>query len=190
MANANFATDGVDVAVRNLPIDRTSDPELVVEQLIELRLVPVCSPRLIATHGPFMTPDVLTRVPLIHDDTLANRVAVPTWADWFKAAGVSGVDVSRGLRFNGADHALDATVEGAGILLAHDVLAYDEVRTGRLVTPFALTLRSGRAYYLVCARRDRDRRNVQAFRNWIMQEVAALDWGIWRGGQARTVGQP
>jgi LysR family glycine cleavage system transcriptional activator len=190
MVNANFATDGIDVAVRNLPIDASADPELIVEPLIELCLVPVCSPRLIATHGPFTTPQTLKRVPLIHDDTLANRVAVPTWADWFKAAGVSGVDVSRGLRFNGADHALDATVEGAGILLAHDVLAYDEVRTGRLVTPFALTLRSGRAYYLVCARRDRDRRNVQAFRNWIMQEVAALDWGIWRGGQARTVGQP
>jgi LysR family glycine cleavage system transcriptional activator len=190
MVNANFATDGVDVAVRNLPIDRTGDSELVVEHLIELRLVPVCSPRLIATHGPFTTPDVLTRVPLIHDDTLANRVAVPTWADWFKAAGVTGVDVSRGLRFNGADHALDATVEGAGILLAHDVLAYDEVRTGRLVTPFALTLRSGRAYFLVCASRDRDRRNVQAFRSWIMQEVAALDWDVWRSGQARAAGQP
>jgi LysR family glycine cleavage system transcriptional activator len=190
MVNANFTTDGVDVALRNLPIDSATDPELIVEQLIELRLVPVCSPKLIATHGPFTAPEVLKRVPLIHDDTLANRVAVPTWADWFKAAGVTGVDVSRGLRFNGADHALDATVEGAGVLLAHDVLAYDDVRTGRLVTPFALTLRTGRAYHFVCAKRDRNRRNVQAFRAWIMQEVAALDWRELRGGPASTVGRP
>jgi LysR family glycine cleavage system transcriptional activator len=98
---------------------------------------------------------------------------MPTWADWFKAAGVDGVDVSRGLRFNSADHALDAAAEGAGVLLAHDVLAYDELRTGRLVMPFELALRSGRAYYFVCAKRRQDRPNVRAFRAWIKEEIAA-----------------
>ncbi len=177
IGNANFTTDGVDVAVRNLSIDAASDPELVIEKLIELSFVPVCSPKLIETHGPFTVPEALKGVPLIHDDTLANRAQVPTWADWFKAAGVDGVDVSHGLRFNSADHALDATVEGAGVLLAHDVLAYDELRTGRLAIPFELTLRSGRAYHFVCAKRRQDHPNVQAFRTWIKQEVAALDWG-------------
>src|ERR1700688_2663262 len=50
---ANFTTDGVDVAVRNLARDAAADPALVIEKLIEVSLVPVCSPRLIATHGPF-----------------------------------------------------------------------------------------------------------------------------------------
>jgi hypothetical protein len=36
--------------------------------------------------------------------------------------------------FNGADHALDAAGEGVGVL-ARDVLAYDDLRTGRLVIP-------------------------------------------------------
>jgi LysR family transcriptional regulator, glycine cleavage system transcriptional activator len=148
-----------------------------MQKLIELCLVPVCSPRLIEAHGPFAAPESLKGVPLIHDDSLANHAEMPAWADWFKAAGVGGVDVSRGLRFNSADHALDATVEGAGVLLAHDVLAYDELRTGRLVIPFELTLRSGRAYHFVCAKKRQDRPHVQAFRTWIKQEVAALDWG-------------
>jgi LysR family transcriptional regulator, glycine cleavage system transcriptional activator len=174
IGNANFTTDGVDVAVRNLPIDTAPDPELVVEKLIELSFVPVCSPKLIETHGPFMVPAALKGVPLIHDDTLGNRADVPTWADWFRAAGVDGVDVSRGLRFNSADHALDATVEGAGVLLAHDVLAYDELRTGRLAIPFELTLRSGRAYHFVCPKRRQGHPNVQAFGTWI--KVDALDW--------------
>src|SRR6266498_4786577 len=52
--------------------------------------------------------------PLIHDDTFASRAAVPTWADWFRAAGIEGVNVTRGLRFNSSDHALDAASEGAG----------------------------------------------------------------------------
>jgi LysR family glycine cleavage system transcriptional activator len=189
LANANFTTDGVDVAVRHLPIDGARDPELTVEQLFEVYLIPVCSPKLIAAHGPLTTPEALKHVPLIHDDALTSRVAVPTWADWFKAAGVTGIDVRRGLRFNSADHALDATVEGAGILLAHDVLAYDEVRTGRLVTPFGLTLRTGRAFHFVCRKKDRGRPNVQAFRSWIMQEVAVLDWSALRGAQAKAIGQ-
>jgi LysR family transcriptional regulator, glycine cleavage system transcriptional activator len=73
---------------------------------------------------------MLKGVPLIHDDNLSGRAVVPNWADWFAAAGVRDADVSHGLRFNSADHALDATIEGAGVLLAHDVLAYDDLHTG------------------------------------------------------------
>ena len=53
MTSANFITDGVDVAVRNLA-DRTRrrTPALEVEKLLELCLVPVCSPRLIDDAGP------------------------------------------------------------------------------------------------------------------------------------------
>jgi LysR family glycine cleavage system transcriptional activator len=177
LGKANFTTDGVDVALRNLSTDAAAtDAELVVDRLVEVSLLPVCSARLSAQHGPFASPESLKGVPLIHDDSLPNRAGMPSWADWFKAAGVSGVDVSRGLRFNSADHALDATVEGAGVLLAQDLLAYDELRTGRLVAPFALTLNTGRSYNFVCAQRRQDRPNVQAFRTWIKQEFAALDW--------------
>ncbi len=187
IGNANFTTDGVDVALRNLPIDAAADPALVIEQLIELNLVPVCSPGLIEMHGPLERPEALKRVPLIHDDTLAGRVQVADWADWFKAAGVDAVDVSRGLRFNSADHALDAAGEGAGVLLAHDVLAYDDLRTGRLVIPVALALRSGRAYHFVCLRSRSAHPHVRAFRAWIKQEVAALDWRqVQRAGAAQS----
>jgi LysR family transcriptional regulator, glycine cleavage system transcriptional activator len=175
--NANFRTDGVDASVRHLANDVTGDAELVVEKLIEMSVVPVCSPKLFSAHGPFPEPSALMRAPLIHDDTLVNRVEVPTWSDWFAKAGVKGVDVSRGLRFNSADHALDAAAEGAGVLLAHDVLAYDELRTGRLVVAFPLVVRSGRAYHFVYPKRRAQHPHVQAFRTWIMQEAAALDFG-------------
>ena len=95
-------------------------------------------------------------MPLIHDDSLSGHAAMPAWADWFAAAGVSDVDARRGLQFNSADHALDATVEGAGVLLAIDALAYDDLRTGRLVMPFDLTLPSGRCYSFICLKRRRE----------------------------------
>ena len=128
---------------------------------------------------------MLKGVPLIHDDSLSSRAVMPTWADWFAAAGVTDADVSRGLRFNSADHALDATVEGAGVLLALDVLAYDDLRTGRLVMPFDLILPSGRCYAFVCPKRQRDSANVRAFRAWLRQEAAALDWSEWATRSSR-----
>ncbi len=173
---ANFASDGVDAAVRNLPSGFAPDPALVIEKLIDLTYVPVCSPRLIERHGPFAGPDAFTRVPLIHDDTLVNRPCAPTWADWFQQAGLEGADLGRGLRFNSSDHALDAAGEGAGVLLAHDLLAYDDLRTGRLIIPVQVALRTGRAYYFACPRSRSKRADVQAFRTWMKEEMAALDW--------------
>ncbi len=130
------------------------------------------------------------RVPLIHDDSLSGRAAMPNWADWFAATGVRDADVSHGLRFNSADHALDATVEGAGVLLALDALAYDDLRTGRLVMPFDLTLSSGRCYSFVCPKKRRESANVGAFRAWLKEEVTALDWSkcVTRALDSRPVG--
>jgi LysR family transcriptional regulator, glycine cleavage system transcriptional activator len=74
------------------------------------------------------------------------------------------------------------------VLLAGDVLAYDDLRTGRLVMPFGLTLPSGRCYSFVCPKKRRDSANVQAFRAWLRQEAPALDWGM-RAAPAAEIGQ-
>ena len=181
LANANFTTDGVDVAVRNLAVQPGDDPGLLIERLVELSLVPVCSPRLYEQHGSPRTAEALARLPLIHDDSLASRAKMPTWTDWFNAAGLSSIDVSRGLHFNSSDHALDAAGEGAGVLLGHDLLAYDDSRTGRLIIPVAQPISSNRAYYVVCPKHRSTVPQVRAFRDWIKQEVAALDWTTIRG---------
>ena len=70
---------------------------------------------------------------------------------------------------------------GGGVLLAHDLLAYDDLRTGRLIIPVALPIATGRAYYVVCPRHRSTVPQVRAFRDWIKHEVAALDWAPIRG---------
>ncbi|MGD0314570.1 MAG: LysR substrate-binding domain-containing protein, partial [Xanthobacteraceae bacterium] len=170
--------DGVDLAIRNMPDDPPPDPTLDMEKLVSLSLVPVCSPKLIEMSGPLNTAELLAHAPLIHDDTLLPRARGPTWTDWFAAAGLDHVETARSLSFNSADHALDAAGEGAGVLLVTDILAYDLVRSGRLVIPVRLSLRSGRAYYLVRPKRAHERPQVRAFIDWLKQEFAALDWTI------------
>jgi LysR family glycine cleavage system transcriptional activator len=179
--NANFTTDDVDVAIRYMPSGSGVDPALVAEKLVDMSFVPVCSPRLIASQGPLSTPEALSRALLIHDDTLANRAGIPTWADWFRAAGLEDVDISHGLRFNSADHALEAASQDAGVLLAHDLLAYDDLRIGRLVIPIPIALPAGRAWHFVCPRSGKNRPQVGAFRHWIKEELAAVDWSTIEG---------
>ena len=174
--NADFNTDGVNVAIRNLPLGHRPDSSLVVEKLVEVKMVPVCSPRLIDGRGSLPTAQMLASMPLIHDDALAGRANLPAWEDWFRAAGVGEIDLGRGLHFNSSDHALEAASEGAGVLLAHDLMAYDDLRTGRLVIPVPLALPSGRAFNLVYPKRGARQALVESFGGWVRDEMAKLDW--------------
>jgi LysR family glycine cleavage system transcriptional activator len=173
-AFANFTSDGVDVSIRN---GRAPFAGMFAEKLLSVRLLPVMSPRLLAEAGKLEAPADLRRLPLIHDDSLNALTGWPKWAAWFKAAGVKGaddVDTGRGLRFNSADHAIEATIEGAGVLLAHKALACDDLRTGRLVAPFELEIGADRAFYLVCPAGSETRPKIAAFRTWIIEEVQRL----------------
>jgi LysR family glycine cleavage system transcriptional activator len=170
----DFERDGVDAAVRNLAISRRPDPDLYVEKLADVRLLPVCSPRLLEETDGLRSPGDLARTTLIHDDSLAGHADVPTWSDWLAAAGVKGVDVDRGLRFNSADHALDATAEGAGVLLAHKLLALDDLKTGRLIAPFDLELKADRAFHFVCPKGTEGRPKVRAFHDWLLDEFRRI----------------
>jgi LysR family glycine cleavage system transcriptional activator len=168
---ANFTGDGVDIAIRNA---KTSDPfaGLWARRFLEIVTLPVASPRLIERYGPLDTPADLVRFPIIHDDSLGRTFGLPTWADWLKAAGAENVDLGRGgLHFSSADHALEAALEGAGILLAPKSLALDDVRMGRLVFPFDLALPSDRAFHLVCPKGHETRPKIAAFCAWVLQEA-------------------
>ena len=181
LQNANFETDGIDIAVRNMHADPPDDPALQTEKIIDISLVAVCSPRLIEKYGPVKNAAQLARLPLIHDESLSPRVRVANWKEWFEAAGVANVDLRRGLHFNSADHALDAAGEGGGVLLAHDLLAYDDLRTGRLVIPVKLALPTGRAFHLVWPKGRKPSAAADGFRRWIKEELAVLDWKHIRG---------
>lgn len=171
----DFEVDGVDAAVRNLAVSRPSDPELHVEKLADVRLLPVCSPRLLERLGGLRSPADLAGAPLIHDDSLSGRADLPDWSDWLAAAGVAGIDTNRGLRFNSADHALEATVEGAGVLLAHKLLAHDDLRSGRLMAPFDMELPTGRAFHFVCPKGTEQRPKVRAFHDWLLEEFRRIE---------------
>ncbi len=171
---ADFVADGVDVAIRNMPQTEALN-EMVCDKLVDICLLPVASPRYLESYGPIETPDDLRKATLIFDESLPNVYDLPTWSDWLAEVGVGNIDLNRGLRFNSADHALDAAVEGAGVLLSHYTLAHDELRTGRLVAPFRVKLKTRRAFHFVCPAGSETRPKVAAFRQWLHDEMAMME---------------
>ncbi len=165
----DFAREDVHVALRY----GTGDyPGLHSELLLETKVFPVCAPALTRGRKALKTPADLRHHPLIHEDTTFLGADFPDWPMWLKAAGVSGIDTAKGLRFGAGPLALDAAIAGKGVTLVKDVLAQDDLKAGRLVRPFADVMRVRFAYYLVCPPALLAQPKVQAFRDWIMAEAA------------------
>lgn len=163
---ANFATDDIDVGVR---LSSGNHPDLYVEKLSDEWLLPLCSPRLVEGSDPLRTPQDLRRFALIQVDLPG---IVPSWGDWMQMAGIEGIDSTRGLRLNVADHALDAASEGVGVVLAYKIVASRDIAAGRLVVPFGPEIPlPGRSYFFCCAKGDEKRAPVKAFRDWVFQEM-------------------
>jgi LysR family glycine cleavage system transcriptional activator len=177
MKVADFATEGVDVAIR---LTKQMQGDFHAEKLFEDSMLPVCAPRLV--EQGLREPADLARFPLIHYDFGTSMHAPPRWADWLALAGQSGIDATRGLRVNVADHALDAAVAGAGVSLSYKLIASDDVHAGRLVTPFGPELPLASGYHFVCPKGHETRPNVRAFRDWLFSEMAETKqkWGAAR----------
>ena len=166
VAYANFATDDIDVGIR---LSSGVHPDLYVEKLSDEWLLPLCSPRLLEGPHPLRTAQDLKHFTLIQVDLPG---VVPTWTDWMDMVGLDGIDTTRGLRLNVADHALDAASEGVGVVLAYKMVAARDIALKRLVVPFGPEIPlPGRAYYFVCAKGQEKRAPIKAFRDWMFSEM-------------------
>jgi LysR family glycine cleavage system transcriptional activator len=158
----DFATEEVDMAIR---MGRGRWPGVKVDLLMEEDLSPVCSPRLLDGPHPLRSLADLKYHTLIHDDFPVD------WTMWLKAAGVEGIDTRRGPTFNSSDLALQAAIQGEGVVLGSSVLADDDVAAGRLVRPFAFSLPADLAYYIAYPPKALQKPKVRAFRDWLLSEV-------------------
>jgi LysR family glycine cleavage system transcriptional activator len=90
---------------------------------------------------------------------------------WLRTAGVEGVDAYRGPRFQSSVHAVQAAVQGEGVVLGRSALVADDLRAGRLIKPFTLSLPADLAYYVVYPTQTAARPKIRAFRDWLLDEA-------------------
>src|SRR5258708_1590228 len=91
MGLANFRDDGIDVAIR---YGRGRYAGLRADRLFAVRLVPVCSPRLVRRRRAAAKRAVLRDAPLLHDRARRN------WRLWLASHGPGDVAAQRGPRFS------------------------------------------------------------------------------------------
>lgn len=166
-ARESFRDGEMDVAVR---FGHGNYPGCRVDRVFDVAVVPLCSPALMEGDHPLSEHGNLAHHTLLHDDTPYEDH--PAWPDWLKAAGISGVSTKRGLHFNQVSMALQAAIDGQGVVLSLDALAVDDVQAGRLVVPFSFRLPISGAYYLICLRESASIPRIQAFREWLLHEAA------------------
>jgi len=148
-------------------------PGFQVDKLFKLTITPICSPRLITDPDhPLLRPADLRHQLLLHDDTGDLYDGVSFWEVWLKAAGVEDVDLSRGAHFSHAVLAFEAAIEGHGVVATMPLLAESDLHSARLVTPFSLRVPLQSSYYLVCTESAATRKDVAAFREWLLAEAA------------------
>lgn len=146
-----------------------------VDLLFALDIVPMCHPRLMKQGpNPLKTPADLRHHTLLHGDMHIKDRSRSGWAQWLRQAGVNNVDPRRGLQFDHSTLALDAATDGLGVTLATPLFASDELKRGDVAVAFPMSIRLDRAYYTVVSASSASRPEVEAFRQWLLQE-AALD---------------
>jgi LysR family glycine cleavage system transcriptional activator len=146
-------------------------PGLHTTLLAREECFPVCSPSLLNGAAPLRSPADLWHHMLLHDEFRPGE-PLPHWRDWLRAAGCSGVDAERGVRFADAGMMVQAAVAGQGVGLGRTLLVKDELAAGRLARPFELALPSGYAYWMVCTEAAAESPTVDTFRRWVLAEMA------------------
>ena len=160
----DFSRDEVDAAVR---WGGGAWPGVEAVYLMRAGVVPVCSPALLEGPHPLCAPADL------HHHTLLHERDFVEWAQWLAVAGAHDVEARRGPIIDDPSVLHQAAIDGQGVVLSSEALVREDLAAGRLVKPFDVDLDEHNAYYLVAPPRAFERPNVQAFRDFLLAELAA-----------------
>jgi LysR family glycine cleavage system transcriptional activator len=153
-----------------LPYGMGNYPGLATRLLMREHIFPVCAPTLLNQLRLRRFSD-LRHHTLLHDVNTGPEEPHMTWRRWLRDAGVSGVDANRGVKFSNSILLVEAAVRGQGVALGRMSLVGDHLTTGRLVRPLKASHVADYAYYAVTTRSGAERPRVQAFLDWIDEEV-------------------
>lgn len=137
--------EGLDVGIR---FGQGQYPGLAVERLMGDSYYPVASPGYNRGRLP-TSPPQLKPAQLLRSDE--------PWLPWFQAVGLKLAEPSGGVRFQDLSLLIRSAMDGDGIAL---------------VRLFDVAVTSPWDYYLACPPDALHKPQVQAFRNWLLEEIA------------------
>lgn len=170
----DFDQEDVDVAVR---IGRGGFAGVVAINLFHEWLAPVASPGFLRQHV-LRKPADITRVPMLHDNSMRRAGRPRAWQEWFRIAGAPLAETHRGTQFDDGHLALQAAAAGAGVALGRLIYAVDDLAAKRLRIAMQPVIEMDIAYYLLIPESRANLPAVVAFRTWIEAEAAEFRRGF------------
>lgn len=161
IALTRFDEDGPDLGIRHGPGQWTG---LTSHHLMDDELFPVASPALPGV-ADVREARQISSLPLVSD------LALQGWRDWFRAAGVRGLELPPMHTFSDSTDAMRAAVHGIGAALARRQIVTPYLQRSELVRLPGPALKARFAYYAVYPAHRPLAPAAELFIDWMKQEA-------------------
>lgn len=131
-------------------------------------VVPACSPALLATAVPPEAAGSLLDYPLLTIDWRPRFDSPPSWAEWFALNGVHGASISNSRVYSLSSMAIEAAIQGQGLVLAQYSMISGDLARGQLIVPCLRALPMPASYYLTWNRNNFHKAQCRDFQRWLI----------------------
>ena len=138
-------------------------PGWIGERFMGEARLPLLSPDLLKRR-PLRRPADLARHTLLHSETLRDA-----WPRWLTAAGLPNLAPEREQVFEHFYFAIQAALDGLGVIMGPIALVGKELRGGRLVMPWPEPALRSHGYFMHMPEARRDAPSVTALRHWLVR---------------------
>ncbi|MEH3087770.1 MAG: LysR family transcriptional regulator [Xylophilus ampelinus] len=144
---ATMGLSGIQAGIR---FDPGHYADLRAEPFLDEWLLPVASPEFLARHPRIRTLADVPQGMVLHDESPWHGAPQNIeWDTWQQAAGCP-LGRPGGVYFNLSQLAMVAALSGQGVAMGRMALVYDQLRSGRLVPPFPVAVKSRASYHFLC----------------------------------------
>jgi LysR family glycine cleavage system transcriptional activator len=123
---------------------------------------------------PMLSPDLMRKCPLRIPADLARHTLLhaatlrEAWPRWLAAADVPDLKPARDQVFEHFYFAIQAAIEGLGVVMGPVALVGDELREGRLLAPIKEPVLRTRGYFVYAPATNSEVPAIEAFRKWLV----------------------
>ncbi|HVW71507.1 MAG TPA: LysR family transcriptional regulator [Steroidobacteraceae bacterium] len=147
----------------------TTVTDLVSDLLWPVRLSILCHPNIAAGHAGKDLGAFIEANEIVHVRIAPELPRHHVWSQFLRQAGLESLNHERGLVFDTAVLAVQYALSGQGLVLVDPNLFSEEIRAGRLVRPFDVTLDNGYGYYLITHPEGLSDTAIGLFRSWLIE---------------------
>ncbi len=162
--SVDFSSDKIEAAIR---LGHGDWEGVQCDKLFDIYVQPVCAPSLLEKAGGHMSISDLANF-----NWLGYKHLPDLWHQWLAAAGDAKIYTEKKeIELDSVAVAVQAAVDGLGIIPMYRPLADPLLKSGQLVVANNYMMKKPNAYYFVCPNNYSEHKPTQEFRQWVLNEA-------------------